>query len=153
MKGCISSDKKGQCYRCGRTCQTEKHHIFAGPNRKLSEKYGLTVHLCHACHNEPPAGAHFSKETADRAAGVRGRTVEGRRHMGRGPRGVREDLREELFVKEYKMARRSKFEGWTRPADELGGLIDWKAVPGWFFEAFPAALLLRFLAMRLPPQK
>lgn len=32
------------------------------------------------------------------------------------------------------MARRSKFEGWTRPADELGGLIDWKAVPGWFFE-------------------
>lgn len=65
MKGCIDSDTKGICYRCGRQGQTEKHHIFGGANRKLSEKYGLTVHLCHHCHNEPPDGAHFSKETAD----------------------------------------------------------------------------------------
>ena len=60
----ISSDRKGTCYRCGKTCKTERHHIFGGPNRKLSEKYGLTVYLCHACHNEPPHGAHYSKETA-----------------------------------------------------------------------------------------
>lgn len=65
MKACIDSDEKGYCYRCGRACRTEKHHIFGGPNRKLSEKYGLVVHLCHACHNEPPEGAHFSKDTAD----------------------------------------------------------------------------------------
>ena len=44
---------------------TEKHNIFGGANRKLSEKYGLTVHLCHACHNEPPDGAHFSKDTKE----------------------------------------------------------------------------------------
>ena len=65
MKGIINSDEKGYCYKCGRACQTEKHHIFGGANRNLSEKYGLTVHLCHACHNEPPNGAHFSKETAE----------------------------------------------------------------------------------------
>lgn len=65
MKAHIDSDEKGFCYRCGRAGKTEKHHIFGGANRKLSEKYGLTVHLCHECHNEPPNGAHFSKETAD----------------------------------------------------------------------------------------
>lgn len=61
----LDSDIKGRCYRCGYYGPTEKHHIFGGANRKLSEKYGLFVHLCHACHNEPPYGAHFSKETAD----------------------------------------------------------------------------------------
>lgn len=65
MKAHIDSDEKEFCYRCGRAGKTEKHHIFGGANRKLSEKYGLTVHLCHECHNEPPNGAHFSKETAD----------------------------------------------------------------------------------------
>lgn len=65
MKAHIDSDEKGFCYRCGRAGKTEKHHIFGGANRKLSEKYGLTVYLCHECHNEPPNGAHFSKETAD----------------------------------------------------------------------------------------
>ena len=63
MKACINT--KGECYRCGRIGQTERHHIFGGPNRKNSEKHGLMVYLCHDCHNEPPNGAHFSKETAD----------------------------------------------------------------------------------------
>ena len=63
MKACINS--KGECYRCGKVGQTERHHIFGGPNRKKSEEHGLMVYLCHACHNEPPDGAHFSKETAD----------------------------------------------------------------------------------------
>lgn len=39
----------------------ESHHIYNGnPNRKLSEKYGLKVYLCHYCHNEPPNGVHFN---------------------------------------------------------------------------------------------
>lgn len=50
-----------ECYVCGRRA-TETHHIFFGPNRKNSEKYGLTVRLCHFCHNEPPYGVHFNKE-------------------------------------------------------------------------------------------
>lgn len=40
----------------------EMHHIFGGTaNRKLSEKYGLKVWLCHAHHNEPPEGVHHNK--------------------------------------------------------------------------------------------
>lgn len=43
-----------KCWLCGRNgCADplDRHHIFPGKNRKLSEKYGLTVYLCHAdCH-------------------------------------------------------------------------------------------------------
>lgn len=31
---------------------TDRHHIFGGANRQLSEKYGLTVYLCRNCHRE-----------------------------------------------------------------------------------------------------
>lgn len=61
MKSIVQSEKR--CYICG-TCQNlERHHIFMGPDRKLSEKYGLTVYLCHMHHNEPPDGAHFNENT------------------------------------------------------------------------------------------
>lgn len=43
-----------QCFLCGRNGSADpldKHHIFGGPYRKKSEKYGLTVYLCHHdCH-------------------------------------------------------------------------------------------------------
>ena len=29
-------------------------------NRKASDRYGLTVWLCHKCHNEPPHGVHHN---------------------------------------------------------------------------------------------
>lgn len=58
-----------KCFLCGRLetdyLGLERHHIFGGANRQLSEKYGLVVMLCHNCHNEPPRGAHYNKETAD----------------------------------------------------------------------------------------
>ena len=42
------------CFLCGRNGYADpldKHHIFGGPYRKKSEKYGLTVYLCHHdCH-------------------------------------------------------------------------------------------------------
>ena len=47
-----------ECYICGRTDWIERHHIFGGSRRKKSEKYGLTVDLCHYHHN----GAHHNKE-------------------------------------------------------------------------------------------
>lgn len=28
----------------------EEHHVFGGPNRKISEHYGLKVYLCRAHH-------------------------------------------------------------------------------------------------------
>lgn len=40
------------CWLCGRNGTAEpldKHHIFGGAYRKKSEKYGLTVYLCHEC--------------------------------------------------------------------------------------------------------
>lgn len=59
----IPGDIKGRCFICGTVCATERHHIIFGAFRKKSEKYGLTVHLCHWCHNEPPNGAHHNRET------------------------------------------------------------------------------------------
>ena len=60
MKSIIQTEKV--CYCCGSHRDLERHHIFGGPNRKLSEKYGLTVYLCHYCHNEPPNGVHHNAE-------------------------------------------------------------------------------------------
>lgn len=47
----------------GRTDSLELHHVFGGANRKLSEKYGLTVWLAHDEHNEPPFGVHHCQTT------------------------------------------------------------------------------------------
>ena len=61
MNSIITGNEKGKCFICGRHMPTESHHIFFGAaNRKLSEKFGLKVDLCHECHNEPPNGVHFS---------------------------------------------------------------------------------------------
>lgn len=47
-------------YQAHRTDWLERHHVFGGSRRKLSEKYGLTVYLNHFMHNEPPDGVHFN---------------------------------------------------------------------------------------------
>ena len=55
------------CFLCGRYAYTERHHIFGGTaNRRLSEQDGLVVDLCPDCHNRPPNGVHFNKETMER---------------------------------------------------------------------------------------
>lgn len=58
-----------KCYLCGRNGRgdrLERHHIFGGPRRKLSEKYGLTVWLCgERCHRTGPYSAHQNDEIAD----------------------------------------------------------------------------------------
>lgn len=59
-KSIMQSEKV--CYLSGRTDWLEKHHLYQGANRKLSEKYGLWVYLNHYWHNEPPNGVHFNKE-------------------------------------------------------------------------------------------
>lgn len=63
MDSIISTEK--ECYFCGRRTWIECHHIYGGANRKLSEKYGLKVYLCHYCHNEPPNGVHHNRERAE----------------------------------------------------------------------------------------
>lgn len=53
-----------RCFLCGRYGPVERHHVFPGPFRQKSEKYGLVVDLCHWCHNEPPDGVHHNRERA-----------------------------------------------------------------------------------------
>lgn len=53
------------CYLCGANGSMDpldRHHIFGGANRKLSEKYGLTVYLCHSkCHIFGPEAVHNNR--------------------------------------------------------------------------------------------
>ena len=57
----IMQDDTEYCYFCGRY-GTEIHHIFFGTaNRKLSDKYGLTVGLCYN-HHRGNKGVHHNRE-------------------------------------------------------------------------------------------
>lgn len=51
------------CHRNGNGDPLDKHHIFGGPNRKKSEKYGLVVYLCHnRCHIFGKEAVHINAE-------------------------------------------------------------------------------------------
>ena len=56
-----------ECFLCGRNGSgdpLDKHHIFGGAFRKKSERYGLTVYLCHdRCHENGPEAAHRNAGT------------------------------------------------------------------------------------------
>lgn len=58
-----------RCFICGRNGngdRLERHHIFGGANRPLSEKYGLTVYLCgNRCHRTGKLSVHKNPEVAD----------------------------------------------------------------------------------------
>lgn len=50
-KSIIEKEPYKECYICGSNYMLEEHHIYYGRGwRKLSEKYGLKVTLCHNCH-------------------------------------------------------------------------------------------------------
>ena len=59
MKSVIQDEK--ECYLCEATQDLHDHHIFFGPNRQLSEKYGLKIWLCARHHNMSDYSAHFDK--------------------------------------------------------------------------------------------
>lgn len=49
------------CFVCG-SPYTEVHHVIYGnANRKLSDKYGLIVPLCHE-HHRGQTGVHFNRD-------------------------------------------------------------------------------------------
>lgn len=51
-----------ECWFCGARVMLEEHHIFAGTaNRKISEKYGLKVWLCHR-HHTGTDGAQYDPD-------------------------------------------------------------------------------------------
>ena len=50
-----------RCWVCGRVTGLERHHVLGGPNRKWSEKYGLTVWLCRE-HHTGTTGVHNDRD-------------------------------------------------------------------------------------------
>lgn len=69
MAKSIMQSDRSKCYLCGRNGNgdpLEEHHIFGGPNRKLSEKDGLKVFLCGSrCHRNGKESAHKSALTSN----------------------------------------------------------------------------------------
>ena len=49
------------CYLCPCRVNLEEHHVFSGPNRKLSTRYKLTVALC-PDHHRGKKGVHQNRE-------------------------------------------------------------------------------------------
>ncbi len=58
MARSIIDYKSNECFNCGATRNLEEHHVFHGPNRKLSERYGMKVRLCMYCHRDNKKGVH-----------------------------------------------------------------------------------------------
>ena len=68
MAKSIMATDKHRCYLADEHCGggIELHHVYGGTGRrKISDKYGLTVYLCHNHHNEPPYGVHFNREARE----------------------------------------------------------------------------------------
>lgn len=60
-KSILQSDK--ECFMCGTTYNLERHHvIFGTAGRKISDKLGLTIWLCHE-HHQGRFGPHQDRET------------------------------------------------------------------------------------------
>ena len=51
-KSIIEGDDLDKCFLCGSEGYTDEHHIFGGPVRKTSDRYGLVVHVCRSCHRD-----------------------------------------------------------------------------------------------------
>lgn len=60
MKSLMQDEKK--CYVTGSKINLHQHHIFAGTNRKNSDKYGCWVWLRADWHNMSSYGVHFNKD-------------------------------------------------------------------------------------------
>ena len=59
-----------KCWLCGRNGSgdpLERHHVFPGPLRDKSERYGCVVYLCgNECHRLGKYAVHANRETARR---------------------------------------------------------------------------------------
>lgn len=64
-KKSIVQPDETSCYFCEKVIGLERHHILAGPNRKWSEKFCLTVMLCHD-HHLGKNGVQYNRELGDR---------------------------------------------------------------------------------------
>ena len=69
MKSIMHDKEDGTCYLCmllhndyQRRANLEEHHVFMGPSRRNSEKYGLKVYLCNQHHTNGKEAVHVSYE-------------------------------------------------------------------------------------------
>ena len=65
----LQNKESGTCYLCGllhddwgRKPDLEEHHIFGGPDRILSEAYGLKVYLCQNHHLYGHEAVHYNRK-------------------------------------------------------------------------------------------
>ena len=56
MKSIISNEK--QCFFCGSTYNIQKHHIYGGGNRVVSEDNGFWLYLCQRHHTYTNYSVH-----------------------------------------------------------------------------------------------
>ena len=68
MKSIMHKKTDGICYLCRKLNQDisfkeglQEHHVFGGPNRALSEHFGLKVYLCIWHHTEGKEAVHKNK--------------------------------------------------------------------------------------------
>lgn len=62
MKSIIQDPNEEVCFICGQYGE-QVHHVMHGTaNRKLADKDGLTVKLCHTCHMNLHDKGNFDKE-------------------------------------------------------------------------------------------
>lgn len=62
MKSIMHTENIECCYICGQYA-TETHHCIHGTaNRRLADKDGLTVRLCHTCHANLHDKGNLDKE-------------------------------------------------------------------------------------------
>ena len=73
MRSIMHSKEDGTCYLCmmlnsdyQRRDNLEEHHVFMGPLKRLSEKYGIKVYLCHEHHTGGKEAVHVNYETCRR---------------------------------------------------------------------------------------
>jgi hypothetical protein len=52
-----------QCYICKRYGHLETHHVYNAANRKISERWGMVVKLCPACHRTSKYSVHLNYES------------------------------------------------------------------------------------------
>ena len=51
-----------RCFLCGKKSNLELHHLLRGSQRKMADKYKLTVYLCHDCHRQVHDEPELMKE-------------------------------------------------------------------------------------------
>lgn len=74
-KSIMEDPKNRTCWACG-AYAPEEHHVFYGmANRKMSEKYGLKVHLCSRHHRDNLDGVHGQNKELDHWLKVMGQRV------------------------------------------------------------------------------